>query len=49
MYTGNLDFPRNSGHTKGCVRMQWVLPWQDPAENFVIATALQYLMCEFIR
>mgnify|MGYP000526504540 CR=1 FL=1 len=42
LYMGNLDALRDWGHAKDYVRMQWMMLQQDQAEDFVIATGVQY-------
>jgi len=49
LYMGNLDSLRDWGHAKDYVRMQWMMLQQDVAEDFVIATGVQYSVREFIR
>jgi len=49
LYMGNIDSLRDWGHAKDYVRMQWMMLQQDAAEDFVIATGLQYSVREFIR
>ena len=49
LYMGNLDALRDWGHAKDYVRMQWMMLQQDVAEDFVIATGLQYSVREFIQ
>ena len=46
---GNLDALRDWGHAKDYVRMQWLMLQQDQAEDFVIATGLQYSVRQFIE
>nr|WP_211183343.1 MULTISPECIES: GDP-mannose 4,6-dehydratase [unclassified Novosphingobium] len=48
LYMGNIDSLRDWGHAKDYVRMQWMMLQQDTAEDFVIATGLQYTVREFI-
>ncbi len=48
LYMGNLDALRDWGHAKDYVRMQWMMLQQDKAEDFVIATAKQYSVRQFI-
>ncbi len=45
---GNIDSLRDGGHAKDYVRMQWLMLQQDVAEDFVIATGVQYSVREFI-
>lgn len=49
LYMGNLDALRDWGHAKDYVRMQWMMLQQDKAEDFVIATGVQYSVREFIQ
>ncbi|WP_415918911.1 GDP-mannose 4,6-dehydratase [Tateyamaria sp. SN6-1] len=48
LYMGNIDSLRDWGHAKDYVRMQWLMLQQDAAEDFVIATGVQYSVREFI-
>ncbi len=48
LYMGNIDSLRDWGHAKDYVRMQWMMLQQDSAEDFVIATGVQYSVREFI-
>lgn len=48
LYMGNIDSLRDWGHAKDYVRMQWMMLQQDHAEDFVIATGVQYSVREFI-
>jgi GDPmannose 4,6-dehydratase len=48
LYMGNVDALRDWGHAKDYVRMQWMMLQQDVAEDFVIATGVQYSVREFI-
>ncbi|MDJ0820339.1 MAG: GDP-mannose 4,6-dehydratase [Paracoccaceae bacterium] len=48
LYMGNIDSLRDWGHAKDYVRMQWMMLQQDEAEDFVIATGVQYSVREFI-
>ena len=49
MYLGNIDALRDWGHAKDYVRMQWMTLQQDQPEDFVIATGVQYSVCQFIN
>jgi GDPmannose 4,6-dehydratase len=49
LYMGNLDALRDWGHAKDYVRMQWMMLQQDQAEDFVIATGMQYTVRQFIE
>ena len=48
LFMGNIDSLRDWGHAKDYVRMQWMMLQQDVAEDFVIATGVQYSVREFI-
>jgi GDPmannose 4,6-dehydratase len=48
LYLGNLDAKRDWGHAKDYVEMQWLMLQQEQAEDFVIATGVQYSVREFV-
>ena len=48
LYMGNIDSLRDWGHAKDYVRMQWLMLQQEVAEDYVIATGVQYSVREFI-
>ena len=48
LYMGNIDALRDWGHAKDYVHMQWMMLQQDQAEDFVIATGVQYSVRQFI-
>ena len=48
LYMGNIDALRDWGHAKDYVRMQWMMLQQDVADDFVIATGVQYSVRQFI-
>ena len=48
LYMGNMDALRDWGHAKDYVRMPWMMLHQEVAEDFVIATGVQYSVREFI-
>ncbi len=48
LYMGNIDSLRDWGHAKDYIRMQWMMLQQDVAEDFVIATGVQYSVRDFI-
>lgn len=48
LYMGNIDALRDWGHAKDYVRMQWMMLQQDVADDFVIATGVQYSVRDFI-
>jgi len=45
---GNIDALRDWGHAKDYVRMQWMMLQEDQAEDYVIATGVQYSVRDFI-
>jgi GDPmannose 4,6-dehydratase len=49
LYMGNMDSLRDWGHAKDYVRMQWMMLQQQQAEDFVIATGVQYSVRQFIH
>jgi GDPmannose 4,6-dehydratase len=49
LYMGNMDALRDWGHAKDYVRMQWMMLQQDKADDFVIATGVQYSVRQFIQ
>lgn len=49
LYMGNLDALRDWGHAKDYVRMQWMMLQQNKAEDFVIATGVQFSVRQFTQ
>ncbi len=49
LYLGNLDARRDWGHAQDYVEMQWLMLQQDQAEDFVIATGVQYSVRDFVN
>lgn len=49
LYMGNMDALRDWGHAKDYVRMQWLMLQQNQAEDFVIATGVQFSVRQFIQ
>lgn len=49
LYMGNIDSLRDWGHAKDYVKMQWLMLQQEKAEDYVIATGVQYSVREFIQ
>jgi GDPmannose 4,6-dehydratase len=49
IYMGNIDALRDWGHAKDYVRMQWMMLQQEAPDDFVIATASQYSVRQFIE
>jgi GDPmannose 4,6-dehydratase len=48
LYLGNMDAKRDWGHAKDYVEMQWLMLQQQQAEDFVIATGVQFSVREFV-
>ena len=49
LHMGNIEALRDWGHAKDYVRMQWMMLQQETADDFVIATGVQYSVRQFIR
>ena len=49
LFLGNLDAKRDWGHAKDYVEAQWLMLQQKSAEDFVIATGLQYSVRDFVE
>ncbi len=49
LYLGNLNALRDWGHAKDYVEMQWLMLQQEQAEDFVIATGVQYSVRDFVN
>jgi GDPmannose 4,6-dehydratase len=49
LYLGNLSALRDWGHAKDYVEMQWLMLQQAQAEDFVIATGVQYSVRQFVE
>ena len=49
LYLGNLDAKRDWGHARDYVQMQWLMLQQTVAEDFVIATGVQYSVRQFVE
>ncbi len=49
LYLGNLDALRDWGHARDYVEMQWLMLQQEQAEDFVIATGIQYSVRDFVN
>ena len=48
LYLGNLHSLRDWGHARDYVEAQWLMLQQDQAEDFVIATGVQYSVRQFV-
>ena len=48
LYLGNMDSLRDWGHAKDYVEMQWLMLQQQKAEDYVIATGVQYSVRDFV-
>ncbi|NKD56028.1 MULTISPECIES: GDP-mannose 4,6-dehydratase [unclassified Haematospirillum] len=49
LFLGNMDAKRDWGHAKDYVEMQWLMLQQSQAEDFVIATGVQYSVRDFVN
>jgi GDPmannose 4,6-dehydratase len=49
LYLGNLGALRDWGHARDYVQMQWLMLQQAQAEDFVIATGVQYSVRHFVE
>ena len=49
LYLGNMSALRDWGHARDYVQMQWLMLQQDMAEDFVIATGVQYSVRQFVE
>ena len=49
LYLGNLSALRDWGHARDYVEMQWLMLQQQVAEDFVIATGVQYSVRQFVE
>jgi GDPmannose 4,6-dehydratase len=49
VYLGNLDALRDWGHAQDYVEMQWLMLQQNQAEDYVIATGIQYSVRDFVN
>ena len=49
LYLGNLSAKRDWGHAKDYVRAQWMMLQQPKAEDYVIATGVQYSVRDFVE
>ncbi|WP_293394370.1 GDP-mannose 4,6-dehydratase [Nevskia sp.] len=49
LYLGNLSALRDWGHARDYIEMQWLMLQQEKAEDFVIATGVQYSVRQFIE
>lgn len=48
LYLGNIDSLRDWGHARDYVKMQWLMLQQEKAEDYVIATGVQYSVRQFV-
>jgi GDPmannose 4,6-dehydratase len=49
VYLGNMSALRDWGHARDYVEMQWLMLQQQQAEDFVIATGVQYSVRQFLE
>ena len=48
LYLGNLNARRDWGHARDFVEMQWLMLQQEEADDYVIATGMQYSVRDFV-
>ena len=48
LYLGNMSALRDWGHARDYVQMQWLMLQQEVADDFVIATGVQYSVRQFV-
>jgi GDPmannose 4,6-dehydratase len=48
LYLGNMDAKRDWGHARDYVEMQWLMLQQEKADDFVIASGVQYSVRDFV-
>ena len=48
LYLGNLSALRDWGHARDYIEMQWLMLQQQEAEDYVIATGVQYSVRQFV-
>lgn len=49
LYLGNLGALRDWGHARDYIHMQWLMLQQQQAEDYVIATGVQYSVRQFVE
>ena len=49
LFLGNMSALRDWGHARDYVEMQWLMLQQEKAEDFVIATGVQYSVRQFVQ
>lgn len=49
LYLGNMSALRDWGHARDYIEMQWMMLQQQQAEDFVIATGVQYSVRQFVE
>jgi len=49
LYLGNMNSKRDWGHARDYVEMMWLMLQQDRADDFVIATGVQYSVRDFVN
>ena len=49
LFLGNMDALRDWGHARDFVQMQWMMLQQEKADDFVIATGVQYSVRDFVN
>jgi GDPmannose 4,6-dehydratase len=48
LFLGNMNAKRDWGHARDYVEMQWLMLQQEKAEDFVIATGVQFSVRDFV-
>jgi GDPmannose 4,6-dehydratase len=49
LYLGNMSALRDWGHARDYIEMQWLMLQQEVADDFVIATGVQYSVRQFVQ
>lgn len=49
LFLGNLDAKRDWGHARDYIEMQWLMLQQEQADDYVIATGIQYSVRDFVN
>ncbi len=49
LYLGNMSALRDWGHARDYIEMQWLMLQQEVADDFVIATGVQYSVRQFVE
>ena len=49
MYLGSINALRDWGHACDYIKAHWLMLQQETPENFVIASGIQYIVCQFVE